>query len=304
MSKPYSVIIISYNRPDEFETVLNNLLDQGGAEELIEDIVIINNGSNVSYQPVIDLIDRLNPTTAVDLRYIDAGENLGVAGGRNRGVELARGDRLLFIDDDAWFTTTDALRTIDAKFTAHPEVALIAFEIRETGTGAVLTCHKRPDIAARHEFKTWYFIGAGHVWKRDAIEEGTLPYDASFFYGQEEWDLSYEVVRRGGEILCTRDISVWHKVNPSGRSAPERVTALKTINRWKVVHKYLPWRFVWSQYLMWSLFYLRNTGFDVAGLIRLIRRYRRELDRSMRTRHRLGPDAMAYLRRVKARLTY
>jgi hypothetical protein len=74
------------------------------------------------------------------------------------------------------------------------------------------------------------------------------------------------------------------------------------LNKSKVARKYLPGRYFISTAFLWSLEYLKKTGWDLNGFwkgwraVFLIPRTEKKT--------RLGAASLAYLRRVKARLTY
>ena len=105
--KPISVVIITYNRPDDALDLARNISGLEGLEEWVEEVIIVNNRSTVSYQPLEDFI-ATHP--AVPFRYTIAPENLGVSRGRNYAVSLSRAPYLVFLDDDALFRDMDTLR--------------------------------------------------------------------------------------------------------------------------------------------------------------------------------------------------
>jgi GT2 family glycosyltransferase len=53
----------------------------------------------VSYDDVEDYIKENN----INLQYIKSTKNLGVSGGRNLGLNYAKGEFVAFMDDDAEF---------------------------------------------------------------------------------------------------------------------------------------------------------------------------------------------------------
>jgi len=111
--KPLSFVIITYNRPEDMLALAENLSRLAGLDELVEELIILNNLSSVSYQPVEDFIAS-HP--AVPFRYFVAPENLGVSRGRNYAVRQSRAPILVFLDDDALIRNNDALYTIAAMF--------------------------------------------------------------------------------------------------------------------------------------------------------------------------------------------
>jgi GT2 family glycosyltransferase len=72
-------LIISFNRPDDLLELLEGLSKQKNLDSL-EETLILDNASTVSYKPVLDFISSHNNLKANFIRKV---ENLGVARGRN-----------------------------------------------------------------------------------------------------------------------------------------------------------------------------------------------------------------------------
>jgi glycosyltransferase involved in cell wall biosynthesis len=87
MMKPISIVIITYNRPDDLMVLLRNLVSQMQASQLLEQILIINNASTISYESVMGFMQQ-HPE--MPFEYVDSKENLGVARGRNAAISKAR----------------------------------------------------------------------------------------------------------------------------------------------------------------------------------------------------------------------
>jgi len=63
------------------------------------------------------------------VRLLELGENLGFGAANNRAAELARGDRLLLLNSDAWLEG-DALERLSAALDADPHAGAAAPELR------------------------------------------------------------------------------------------------------------------------------------------------------------------------------
>jgi len=74
------------------------------------------------------------------------------------------------------------------------------------------------------------------------------------------------------------------------------------VNKSKVAWKYLPKRYFYSTAFMWSLEYLKKSGWDFGGWLRgwrsVVRVPREEKRRA------IGDEALEYLKKVEARLWY
>jgi GT2 family glycosyltransferase len=97
--KLVSVVIPTYNRLDRLKRVLNALEAQTCALDCFE-VVIVSDGSTDGTN---EYLNTLN--TPLDLQIV-AQANKGVAAARNLGVTQARGEIILFLDDDVVPTPT------------------------------------------------------------------------------------------------------------------------------------------------------------------------------------------------------
>lgn len=89
-----SVIIPAYN----CEKYITRAIDSVLAQEVKSEIIIINDCSTDGTEAVISRYLE-NPV----VRYICNEKNLGAAKSRNRGVQLARGKYVAFLDSDDWW---------------------------------------------------------------------------------------------------------------------------------------------------------------------------------------------------------
>lgn len=89
---PVSVVIPTFNRLDRLRRVLEGLAAQDGADAL--EVIVVSDGST-------DGTDEYVQGSSVPLPVVGVVQaNAGPAVARNRGVELATGEVVLFIDDD------------------------------------------------------------------------------------------------------------------------------------------------------------------------------------------------------------
>jgi GT2 family glycosyltransferase len=301
-----SVLIITYNRPGDTLALLQNLSTQQSLNAYVLEILLLNNASEESYLPVTDFI-AANPQ--LPIQYIVHPVNAGVAGGRNHLIKRARGTYLLVLDDDILFPETDAIKNIagilEKDHFKAKNTAIVTLNIHYYDT-------KAPQIAAfplkkyrafrNHPwFITYYFTGAAHLMRRELFTH-TGYYPEDFFYGMEEYDLSYRVLNAGYAIGYDSSVIVWHKESPTGRVPGKEKQMMMWYNKSKVAWRYLPFRYFYSTALMWSLQYLYMTGFDWRGFLHTWKKIRHIP--ATETRTPISRKAMNYLRDVRARLWY
>src|SRR5215208_2265094 len=107
-----SIVIITYNRPDDMLELAQNLSTLEGLD-VLDEIIIVNNHSSVSYQALERFIAE-HPR--IPFRYYISDENLGVSRGRNYAIQKSKSPLLVFLDDDALFKNKDALLQIQNIF--------------------------------------------------------------------------------------------------------------------------------------------------------------------------------------------
>jgi GT2 family glycosyltransferase len=300
--KPLSFVIITYDRPEDMLALAQNISRLEGIGDWVEEVIIVNNRSTVSYAPLEAYIAT---QPSVPFRYVVATENLGVSRGRNYAVRLSRSPILVFLDDDALVRNDDALPAIAAIFEENLAIGIAAFKIYYSSTGELQVNafpHKRfSALKDRAHFDTAYFSGAAHAIRRSVFEDAGY-YPDNFFYGMEEYDLSYRAIDKGYTIRYDDRVLIWHKESPFGRLPPRAKLRGMWVNKSKVAWKYLPGRYFISTAFLWSLEYLKKSGWDVGGFtkgwIEVFRIPRNE------KKTRIGAAALSYLRRVKARLGY
>jgi GT2 family glycosyltransferase len=311
--KPISFVIITYNRPDDALDLARNISGLDELAELVEEVVIVNNRSSVSYESLEAFVGR-HPE--IPFRYVVAPENLGVSRGRNYAISLSRAPILFFLDDDALLRNKDALKYILPIFEAPPDpaaarsepgrpVGIAAFKIFYASTGEMQVNafpHKR--FAERKDwpqFDTAYFSGAAHAIRRSVFEQVGL-YPENFFYGMEEYDLSYRALDAGFSIHYDERVEILHKESPAGRLTPGDKLRGMWVNKSKVAWKYLPLGYFISTALLWSLEYAKKSGWHFGGLWKGWR----QVARIPKTERRIPvrQSTLDYLHRVKARLWY
>ncbi|MFN4315820.1 MAG: glycosyltransferase family 2 protein [Chitinophagaceae bacterium] len=300
-----SILIITYNRPADLLALLESIQEQGDSG-WVKEILILNNASTVSYEAVESF---LNAHPGLPVRYELSVENLGVSRGRNKLMLDATGDLLLVLDDDVVFQGTQNFSSIATIFERplfqSSNCGLLTFRVlyydnKEMQQTALP--HKQfNEYRDQSEFLTSYFTGCAHLIRKQVIEK-TGVYPSDFFYGMEEYDLSYRVIDAGYSIGYSSLVTIEHKESPLGRQPNFIKLASQWRNKSVVAWKYLPFRYFVSTALAWSWEYIRKakghwpTWFRTWGaILRIPFRVKRRT---------VSAASKEYLRKVNARLEY
>jgi serine acetyltransferase/GT2 family glycosyltransferase len=103
-----SVVIPSYNRGPALAELLDQFVDQSAGREAFE-VIVVDDGSTVDPRPTL-------PSYGGKLQlHVERQANGGAARARQHGAELARGELLIFLDDDMKIART----FVEAHLAAH-----------------------------------------------------------------------------------------------------------------------------------------------------------------------------------------
>lgn len=150
--KPFfSVIIPAHNAADYIAKGLNSIARQSFTD--FELIVVCDRCEDETFsiaQEYADLID-----------VVDYGLD-GLT--RNRGIDLATGEWLLFMDDDDWWQRPDAFQVIADTIRANPDTDVICFGFYWQTLGT------RDQNANRRYIAVW-----NKAWRREFIGDTRFP---------------------------------------------------------------------------------------------------------------------------------
>ena len=263
-----AIIIITYNRPADMLALAMNIEKLSSKKELLEEVIIVNNNSTESYDIVTSFIQE-NPSTP--FKYIESKENLGVSRGRNFAIEQSTAPILVLIDDDAEFQDVDVLECINNSVNENPNAGILAMKILYFQNSQFqLNAFPHKSFEKRNHlqsFDTYYFAGCGNIIVKEAFDKAG-PFPTDFFYGMEEYDLSYRVLDAGYTIKYIANIVLLHKESPEGRQTKSDKIRGMWVNKTKVAWRYLPMPSYFTTAILWSIFFLLNSKFDLIGFIK------------------------------------
>jgi len=263
--------------------------------------VLIDNGST---DGTVETIRERFP----DVLLIARGENRGAPDARNAGAAAARGDILVFLDDDTRVTDPGFPERVRGAFGEGTQASIVAFRILDPATlrSRPFEVPRRRKDLALEPCETSYFVSAGCAVLR-SVFEAVGGMDETLVYGFEELDFSYRAVSRGFRIFYRPEIAVLHRLSGAGRP-PWRRTYYFFRNKIWISARYLPWHMFLSQLAVWSGYFLRESlslgrpdvflaalASGIAGIPRRLR---------LRRRDRIPRDVLLRLRSIEGRLYY
>ncbi|MFO0947781.1 MAG: glycosyltransferase [Planctomycetota bacterium] len=291
-----SYIVITMNRRDEIGACLDNLVAQDYPRQ---EWIVVDNGSS---DGTGELVRQRYPR----MKLVALAENQGVSGGRNRGAEVATGDILVFIDDDALFVDPRAsVRAVDY-FRENESLACVGFKILDARTGLEesKSIPRADKQSLEHDYETTYFCGAGFALRARMFREAGMFWEP-LKYGGQELDLSYRFLDLGYTILHSASIEVLHHSTPTARPEGQWVYFNARDRSWVAVRN-LPWIYVATTSIAWWA----NTAL-VAVRERKIRHFLkgigdglRGLPRAYRGRRCISRSTRRTLKSLSGRLAY
>ena len=227
-----SVVLLNWNRKEE---IIKTLFDLSLQTYKDFEIVLIDQGSQ---DGSIEVIQEQFPW----IRQIKLFKNLGVPGGRNMGALNARGDILVFLDNDASLEC-NALERIAQRFSKESNLGIIGFKILNANTGVLdlssWVYEKNRLKDANNEFYSYTFCGCGNAIRKNVLEDAGY-YWEDLFFGWEEMDLSIKVLAAGFKIVYDPSIVVKHRISNERRTSNSKHECLRLINSLWVLWRYMP----------------------------------------------------------------
>ena len=301
-----SVILITYGRKEDLKSCLNSILKQEFND--YEVIIVDNNEDELISNYLKESISRMKDKDEdMDkVRYYKVNKNLGVTGGRNFGIKRAKGDILVFIDDDAFLENKNAFQKVHSNFFKDSHIGVLSFKVINYYSKKIERKefpHKNKRLNLDKQFETSYFIGAGHAIKKEIFDKIGL-YSEDFFYGMEELDLSFKIVDSGYRIYYYPEIIVWHKNSLKGRLTEKEKWQKILENRIKVSIRNLPWKYIIFNTLIWSAKVFIEVRGDFTIIFKSYRNVFRERNNILKERKVINWKTILKLKKLQGRLYY
>lgn len=229
-STKVSFITVNFNQPEVTLQLLDSLQ---GINYSNWELIIVDNGSSKTVpQNVLHKDSRV--------KYLQLEENLGFAGGNNRGIDLADGEFLFFVNNDTEvspnivepllqvFKTHDTAGMVSPKIVYHHTAKLIQYAgstelnpytMRNSSIG-----NKTIDTGQFNDIRpTAYIHGAAMMIPRKVIDQVGLMFEDYFLY-YEELDWSERVKNAGYSLWYCGESVIYHKESlATGVNSPIKI---------------------------------------------------------------------------------
>lgn len=213
-----SIVIITWNQLSYLQECLHSLQPVMKREDV--EVIIVDNGSA---DGTCQFLSLHHPK--ISLLVNDC--NKGVAYARNRGLERARGNKILILDNDT-IVNEEAISGLEDYLDNHPRVGLCACRLVDSNNqvqesfkpfpGLWLKMKNVLGIGQRNvsfvqiptgPYEPVYVIGACQMIRREVIERiGLL--DEKIFYGPEDADYCLRVAADGWKVVYLPQYTIVH----------------------------------------------------------------------------------------------
>ena len=227
-----SIVIISWNSLPMLRRCLESLNPVLSRPDV--ELIWVDNGST---DGAADFMAERYPQARTRLLP----ENRGVAYARNRGVEMAKGRYILFLDDDTE-ASARAIDTLTGYLDANPQVGIAACALRDRDGNLQDSFKPYPGLwqKARNVLRSKfsgrprtvelpagvinpvYVIGACQMIRREVFEQVGL-LDEAIFYGPEDADLCIRARKQGLETAYLPGVRIlhhWRRITTRSLTAP------------------------------------------------------------------------------------
>ena len=236
-----SIIILTYNKLEYTKLCIESIrkFTKKGSYEII---VVDNNSTD-------DTVEWLRQQG--DLKVIYNDENKGFPGGCNQGIEIASGENILLLNNDA-IVTPNWLYNLDKALWSDEKIGAVSCQAN--------TCSYNQSIHVDYnsmeemlEFANRYNVSNEELWddrlkligfcfmvKKSVIDEvGNL--DERFFPGNfEDDDISFRIIEKGYRLILCKDTFLHHYGSVSFKNVDGGFDNLLNINSQKFEEK---WKF-------------------------------------------------------------
>lgn len=225
-----SIIVPIFNSEKHLSTCLNSLLSQ--TLEEIEVITIDDASTDNSYQ-ILRHYQSLHPTK---LKVFKNEQNIGQGATRNKGIALAKGDYIGFVDSDDYIALNCfELMYENAYRYGYPDIVTTNFMFVHNDNKAetfadkhkphLFTPSMSPSIVIDNSPACW-----NKIFRRDILEKGLFLENVMW----EDISFTYFHMLNAKEVVSANDFSYFYRQNPDGITASSKKLNPRLLDIFKV----------------------------------------------------------------------
>lgn len=222
MNRPLvSVIIPAYQCGGTVRQAIESALRQ----KIDQEILVINDCSGDDLDSIMEEYKEIP-----EVRYLKNAENLGAAGSRNRGVELARGKYIAFLDADDWWEDGKLSRQVALLEEKQGVLCCTARElINESGerTGRIIPV--KEEITYRQLLHHNSINCSSVLIRGDVMREFRMEHEDS----HEDYILWLNILRKYHKAYGINEPLLKYRLTNSGKSGSKLKSARMTFRAYR-----------------------------------------------------------------------
>lgn len=198
-----SVIVPVYNAEEYIGATLDSIINQDFNSY---EIIVVDDGSTDQSPEIIS--EKLTKSTA-DYRIIRQ-DNAGVSSARNRGMQEATGEYLVFIDADDYVTGNH----LSELYNGETDFSMVQFIKKENDKLSTphrfstesITCDEfiKKELRMEMPFNFWQLM-----YKASIIKENSIRFNPNLIYG-EDIDFALRALLYGDEVAISNEATYYY----------------------------------------------------------------------------------------------
>jgi len=282
-----SIIICSYNRGNLIFSALESIRKQNFDKQLFE-LIVVDNNSTDNTVGIVKEFESRNP----DMNFVYTVEmNQGLSFARNKGISIAKGEIVAFIDDDA-IAHEDFAKNITHRFNEYKSYDALGgkvipvYEIGEEPAWMSKYIERmvsKVDYGDKvKDFKKKYPVGCNMAFRKHVFEKVGL-FNTNLNLRSDDKYIFNKIAKANLKVLYAPDIVVWHNIEKerttdrfiirlsrlNGRS--ERIRALTDKDKFKIPSIFFSYIFkICAAYILFFAFLLKRQAIKGKYLIRIM----------------------------------
>lgn len=221
-----SVIMPAYNAERFLETAIRSVMEQTVTDW---ELIVIDDCSADRSFAVAEKMASLDPRI-VALRNES---NAGVAKTRNRGIDLAKGSYIAFLDSDDVWHPEKLERQLDIIEECGADICYCAYSIIDSSGDKVKADYLVPPVVTYADILKENCIQCSAMLIPAAIVK-EIKFNTEFYH--EDYVLGLDILSRGGVATGCTDVLLDWRYLENSRSFDKRKSAA---NRWRIYREYL-----------------------------------------------------------------
>lgn len=224
MNKPLvSVIMPVYNGEKYIKQAVDSVYEQ----EVSVELLVIDDGSTDHTQEVLSAYEGRE-----DFRYIKNKQNMGAAGSRNKGVKLAQGIYIAFLDADDWWEKGKLKEQLHCLEETGYVLCSTGRELmRADGNSTGRTIPVKEKITYRELLKHNSINCSSVVIRTDVAREFPMEHDDS----HEDYITWLRILKRGGFAAGINKPYLKYRLSEGGKSRNKLKSAAMTYQVYRYV---------------------------------------------------------------------